>query len=601
MMKAKIFLVFILILIPAFAQEFNAKAAEEITLKIIQSGELHITGSIDRANLSLYIPQDGIIGLRVTGADSWEYDYDKFGNKKLLLEWSNPSGVIPYKIEITVKNKAVYFNSLPPIGSDPKYLVETEDILIDEKIKKMAFPYEKSWNRVAELTILVNDYIEYDIGLVGRRYNSTWVFENRKGVCVEHANLLASLLRASGIPTRYIVGYAYSSVDKRLIGHTWVEVLAEDGSWIPFDPTWLQGGYLDATHIKTANLLDDNQLDVLSYTGRGNVIWKRGSSEAATGDLYRDKVDILDFRLRNITTLSASGTESVRKESYGYSRIEINSETCTINEVSLNSCIDENRNKIFEMYENTRKFFSCGAREEYFFFRENSEGSYLCPFIAYDQVGSSAKFDVEVSGNPVTDDLSILGPSTVSVNEKFILKSSTIPREGYIFYSPVLGRKEANEWQLQLKTPGKYTFYLFSGNSLARTEVNVVEKREFELHVSAQNNISTNGTFLVTVDVKNVIGDFRKADLTIEFDGISRRNSSTFGPYEEKRFEFELTAKEIGSRKIITSVISDSIYTNIEYINVYKPEEKKSVADSIIDGLKNFIDAIVNGFRDLIT
>src|SRR3989344_7573672 len=176
MMKTKIFLMFILIFIPAFAQEFNAKAAEEITLKITQSGELHITGSMDRANLSLYIPQDGIIGLRVTGADSWEYDYDKFGNKKLLLEWSNPSGVIPYKIEITVKNKAVYFNSLPPIGSDPKYLIETEDILIDENIKKMAFPFEKSWDRVADLTILVNGYIEYDIGLVGDRYNTYIIF-----------------------------------------------------------------------------------------------------------------------------------------------------------------------------------------------------------------------------------------------------------------------------------------------------------------------------------------------------------------------------------------------------------------------------------------
>src|SRR3989344_574807 len=423
-MKAKICIVFILILFPVLAQEFNAKAVEEMTLRITQSGALHVTGSMDRANLSLYTPQEGITDIKITGADSWRYDYDKFGNKKLLLEWSSPSGTIPYKIEIIVQNKAKHFENLPPIGIDPEYLAETGSILINEDIKKMAFPFERSWDRVAELAILVNDYIEYDISLVGKRYNSIWVFENRKGVCVEHANLLASLLRASGIPTRYVVGYAYSSVDKRLIGHTWIEVLAVDGSWIPFDPTWLQGGYLDATHIKTANLLDDNQLDVLSYTGRGNVIWKRGSSEAATGDLYRDKVDILDFRLRNITTLSVSGTELVRKESYGYSRIVINSETCTINEISLNSCVDENRNKLFEMYENTRKFFSCGTREEYFFFRENSDGSYICPFVVYDQVGGSTKFDVEVSGNPVTDDLSILGPSTVSVNEKFTLKSA---------------------------------------------------------------------------------------------------------------------------------------------------------------------------------
>lgn len=601
-MKAKICIVFILILFPVLAQEFNAKAVEEMTLRITQSGALHVTGSMDRANLSLYTPQEGITDIKITGADSWRYDYDKFGNKKLLLEWSSPSGTIPYKIEIIVQNKAKHFENLPPIGIDPEYLAETGSILINEDIKKMAFPFERSWDRVAELAILVNDYIEYDISLVGKRYNSIWVFENRKGVCVEHANLLASLLRASGIPTRYVVGYAYSSVDKRLIGHTWIEVLANDGSWVPFDPTWLQGGYLDATHIKTANLLDDSQLDVLSYVGRGDIIWERGSSAgSSTGDLYRDKVDILGFKLKNLTKISVSGTESVRYESYGYAKVTVNSSTCTINEISFRPCVDENRNKIFEVYENTRKFLSCGSREEYFFFRENSDGSYKCPFLVYDQVGSNAQFDVEVSGNSRTDDFSILGPATVLVNEKFTLKTSTIPSEGYIFYSPVFGRHEATEWPLQLKVPGKYAFYFFSGSSLATTEVNVVEKKEFELTVLSQKNTTINQSFIVAVNVKNIIGDFKKADILIDFDGVSKKQSATFGPYEEKRFEFEMTPKEIGNRKIIVSVVSDSIYSEIESIYIYKIEPEKNIADSIIDMLRNFIDAIVNGFRDLTT
>ena len=182
-MKAAYVILFLSLLSAvSIAQDFNAKAVEEITLKITQTGTLHITGSMDRVNLSLYIPQEGITDIKVTGTHSRDYIYDKFGNKKLLLEWSNPSGVVPYKIEITVINKAKYLTSLPPIGSDSKYLVETDDIIINEDIKKLAFPFEKSWNRVAELTVLVNDYIEYDIGLVGGRYNSTWVLENKKGV-----------------------------------------------------------------------------------------------------------------------------------------------------------------------------------------------------------------------------------------------------------------------------------------------------------------------------------------------------------------------------------------------------------------------------------
>jgi hypothetical protein len=153
---------------------------------------------------------------------------------------------------------------------------------------------------------------------------------------------------------------------------------------------------------------------------------------------------------------------------------------------------------------------------------------------------------------------------------------------------------------MKISTPGKYTFYLFSGNSLATAEVNVVEKLEFEIFASAKNNASIGENFIVTITAKNIVGDFRTADITVEFDGFSSQKSATFGPYEKKAFEFNLTAKELGNRKIIVSLVSDSIYTYIEDIEVYKPEEKKGIADSIIDGLRNFIDSIIRTLENLI-
>ena len=138
------------------------------------------------------------------------------------------------------------------IGFDATYLKENDQVRFTPELRKTAFPFERSLKRAAELAIWVNNYIYYDLGLVGELKPSDWVYENRRGVCVEYANLLSALLKISGIPTRYVVGYAYSSVESKLIGHAWVEILASDGSWIPLDPTWLEAGYLDVNALVPA-------------------------------------------------------------------------------------------------------------------------------------------------------------------------------------------------------------------------------------------------------------------------------------------------------------------------------------------------------------
>ena len=123
--------------------------------------------------------------------------------------------------------------------------------------------------------------MEYDKTLVGEKMPSNWVFDNKRGVCAEYSTLLAALLRVSGIPTRYVIGYAYTNIDKDFIPHAWVEVLSANGEWIPFDPTWLQGGYVDATHVKTANLIDGNHTEnMIRYSGGKISKWTRPISEA---------------------------------------------------------------------------------------------------------------------------------------------------------------------------------------------------------------------------------------------------------------------------------------------------------------------------------
>src|SRR3989344_1776423 len=170
--------------------EINPKTISEITVSIIQQGSLEITGSIERANLTLYIPQEGILSqfIEADGESSHEYIYDQYGNKKVLIKWKQLSGNVNYKITTDVKNTAKKFTLTAGTGTqgDSYYLQATKSIVIDDDIRKFAFPYDKSWQRVADMTTDVYKLLEYDISMVGQRKSSDWVLQNKRGVCVEH-------------------------------------------------------------------------------------------------------------------------------------------------------------------------------------------------------------------------------------------------------------------------------------------------------------------------------------------------------------------------------------------------------------------------------
>ena len=312
-----LFVMILLLVLPVYAADFNPKSIAEIEVDIVKSGTIDITGSVDMLNLSLYIPQQGIKSIKIS-PNTWNYKQDEFGNKMVVISWEKPSGMLAYSIEIDAENSAAYLYDNKPIGSNSLYLHETDTIVFSDDIRKFAYPYEKTLDRVAELVMAVNNMVEYDASLAGEDKPSTWVMQNKRGVCVEFDNLLTALLRVSGIPTRYVVGYAYSSKDRKFMGHSWVEVLTNNNDanqWVPFDPTWLQGGYLDATHIKTAAMLENNQTETLYYIGRGNVNWKKNEDSvrviaSAVGDTTDISVFSEDFAINSAGYLKAEISRS---------------------------------------------------------------------------------------------------------------------------------------------------------------------------------------------------------------------------------------------------------------------------------------------------
>jgi len=87
----------------------------------------------------------------------------------------------------------------------------------------------------------VRDNVAYVPGSTGVQTSAQEAWELRKGVCQDIAHLTTGLLRAVGIPTRYVSGYLHPKRDAEIgetvagQSHAWVEWWC--GGWEGYDPT----------------------------------------------------------------------------------------------------------------------------------------------------------------------------------------------------------------------------------------------------------------------------------------------------------------------------------------------------------------------------
>ena len=89
----------------------------------------------------------------------------------------------------------------------------------------------------------VHERVTYLPGSTGVRTNAQEAWDKGQGVCQDMAQIAVSLMRATGLPARYVSGYLHpdpkAAPGSTAVGqsHAWVEYWA--GSWTPLDPTSL--------------------------------------------------------------------------------------------------------------------------------------------------------------------------------------------------------------------------------------------------------------------------------------------------------------------------------------------------------------------------
>jgi transglutaminase-like putative cysteine protease len=131
----------------------------------------------------------------------------------------------------------------------------------------------------------VRERVAYVPGATGVRTDAREAWAKGQGVCQDIAHVTVSLLRAAGLPARYVSGYLHPRVSPEpgttAAGqtHAWVEYWA--GGWAPLDPT--HGVPVGERHIVVARGRDYADVPPLKGIYHGAA----GSTMTATVEVTR--------------------------------------------------------------------------------------------------------------------------------------------------------------------------------------------------------------------------------------------------------------------------------------------------------------------------
>ncbi len=279
----RLVLLLIVMLALASAQAIDdPKLVKSISLTIDEGGRVTANTKLYEVNITLTLPQESTY---LTAEYSVDTVTDGQGNVLANIFRENPPNPFSYVVSAQLESRERTLSSLPQeyelLPEHMKYTLPTEHANSGSpKLKAFAEAITANsstgFERVAKLAIWTHNYIEYDISLVGQKKDSDWVLQNKKGVCIEYASLFNALARSIGIPSRYVLGVSYGERGYGWLGHAWSEVFL--GEWMPVDPTWLEVGQLDATHLAYYRSDDVDSTSTVRVKGAQGIespVWDR--------------------------------------------------------------------------------------------------------------------------------------------------------------------------------------------------------------------------------------------------------------------------------------------------------------------------------------
>ncbi len=253
------------------AQEIKTKVSISSELNFIEEGNgMQVFEAIaELHNYPREYPNQKIESMTTTPYSEDKKDYLRF-------RWMNPTQkTLTYQLTSTVttqnnpiriRQKVAY-----PLQTEltrgyeifikPTKNIDSDDADVQIKAKEILRGEDDLYKAVSKTASWVNTNIEYKITelTLNTTQTASWTLKNKEGACDEIITLFIALLRASGIPARFISGIAYGNtpdIREEWGQHGWAEVYYPEIGWIPYDVTFGEYGWIDPSHIKLKETLD---------------------------------------------------------------------------------------------------------------------------------------------------------------------------------------------------------------------------------------------------------------------------------------------------------------------------------------------------------
>ena len=287
LIKRVIFLLLLILpsLVQAQEENFNSYANIEVDVFVnsnISIDYLKKTSNIEylEVELGIFPREDEIQSLKSKKIfSSPEAEIDEKEN--LFFRWDDvEEKYLFYSFDgtVNVKNNFEKISDRIPfpiedLSADTmKYVEFTEFIDANDEIKDKASEIVEGENDLYIATYKLADWVKQNVNYnlttltADAVQKSSWVFENKQGVCDELTNLFISMARSVGIPARFAAGEVYTNLYYDFGNHGWAEVYFPGYGWVPFDVTFGEYGWIDPGHVKLVESADYGKSSAVYYT-----------------------------------------------------------------------------------------------------------------------------------------------------------------------------------------------------------------------------------------------------------------------------------------------------------------------------------------------
>jgi len=270
----------------ANAQEFNDYSNLEIESELYSKLTLDYKEEnykIDYVSANLtFFPRTGKfqeVEYKIINNPASKNDLNK---DSILYRWENPKDEkLEYGLDAKIKSE-INFNKIKtkvkfPLEDIPELkdytskseTITSNDINIRKKAVELAEGEDDLFIVVDKIAVWTKENINYSLETLTAEVSqdSSWVFQNKRGVCDELTALFIAMLRSLNIPAKVVAGQAYTNLINDFGNHAWAEVYFPGYGWVAFDPTYGQMGYVDSTHVKMRESIDIKEPSV-SYLWR---------------------------------------------------------------------------------------------------------------------------------------------------------------------------------------------------------------------------------------------------------------------------------------------------------------------------------------------